>query len=304
MLRARVFLVLLVAVALGTATPAFAAGGVDCPPDRQYCFVTVGTSPSAPAAPASGATNANGGSIRECVNHLIGEVVPCYDPIWGWFNNLDECYYRLVEPAPAPSSRAWEGHYPDGAVYEAMCFFFTPGTNGGWVWLPTPPGGFGAASVTPGELAAQAVDQMALTGPEIGLTITGDELGMVGLPVWLWTNVSPTTWGPNSATAAVPGLSVMATADAVSIAWDMGDGGSVRCANPGTPYIEGQVHSPSCEYVYTKTSAGQPDEAFTITGTTTWHVAWSGGGTSGALTVTRSATTRVRIGELQVLVTA
>ena len=37
--------------------------------------------------------------------------------------------------------------------------------------------------------------------------------------------------------------------------------------------------------------------------TATWEVTWTGGGTSGTLTVTRSSSTTVRIGELQVLVT-
>jgi hypothetical protein len=143
---------------------------------------------------------------------------------------------------------------------------------------------------------------MALTGPAIGMTVEGGELGLVGVPVWLWTQVTPTTWGPNTATAAVPGLAVTATAQAIQIVWDMGDGARFACTNPGTPYIAGEVHSPTCEHTYTWPSIAQPGEAYTVTGTTTWSVSWSGGGTSGTLTVTRTAQTSVRIGELQVLV--
>ncbi|NMR19229.1 ATP/GTP-binding protein [Cellulomonas fimi] len=171
------------------------------------------------------------------------------------------------------------------------------------MWLAAPPEGFGATETTPGELAARAVDQMQLTGPAIGHTPDPGRTGLVGVPVWLWTGVGPTTWGPNTATASVPGLSVTATAQASEIAWDMGDGTTVRCANPGTPYFEGGVESPTCQHVYQQSSAGQPDDAYRITATTTWQVTWAGGGASGSLTVTRASSATVRIGEMQVLIT-
>ena len=63
------------------------------------------------------------------------------------------------------------------------------------------------------------------------------------------------------------------------------------------------VDSPTCDHVYEAPSVGQPNDAYTVTATSTWEITWTGGGTSGALTVTRSSTTTVRIGELQVLVT-
>ena len=134
--------------------------------------------------------------------------------------------------------------------------------------------------------------------PELGKS------GLVGLPVWMWTSVSARTWGPASATASVPGLSVTATAQAIKVAWDMGDGHTVTCANPGTPYARsrGAAMSPTCGYRYDRSSADQPGAAYAVTATTTWAVTWSGGGGTGALTVTRSSTARVRIGELQVLV--
>ena len=100
------------------------------------------------------------------------------------------------------------------------------------------------------------------------------------------------------------GLSVTAVARAKRIVWDMGDGHVVTCANPGTQYLEsrGAGASPTCGYVYAASSAGQPGSEYVVTATTTWDVTWVGGGQSGDLTVTRTSTTRVRIGELQVLV--
>ena len=99
---------------------------------------------------------------------------------------------------------------------------------------------------------------MQLAGPAIGMTPDPGRAGLVGVPVWLWTAVMPTTWGPNSATASVPGLSVTATAQASKIVWDMGDGIKVTCANPGTAYYTGGVESPTCEHIYRTSSAGQP----------------------------------------------
>lgn len=289
-------------IVLATAQPALADGGdVTCPPNQPICIVIVDD----PGAPGSGGSGSNPGATGApvCKISQTGEVVPCRDPIWGWWSGADQCYYKQVDPQPPAISSAWNGHYPDGAIYAAMC----PGANGtggGWTWFANPPPGYGGVAPTPAALAQQAIDTMRLTGPDVGMAPTEGKTGLVGLPVWLWTTVSETTWGPASATASVPGLSVTATARAKRIVWDMGDGHTVTCANPGTPYTtsKGAAESPTCGYVYTRSSASQPDHVFTVTATTTWDVTWSGGGESGALMVSRSSTALVRIGELQVLV--
>ena len=298
-------LALLGTLSLTWAGVASARAAVVCPPGVEACFVDVGSPGTPPTGSAGGGGSANAGGTRACVHPTTGVAFPCYRDSWGWFSNLDGCYYLARDPQPPAEHQSWQGHHPDGLIYVVTCPtpLGGPGTNGGWTWLPSPPDGYGAASITPGELAAQAVDQMALKGPAIHITVPSDRIGLVGVPVWLWTDVTPTTWGPNAATASVPGLSITATAQATSITWDMGDGTTVSCPSAGTPYVTGGIHSPTCEHVYAVTSAGQPDDAFTITGTTTWEVTWVGGGTSGALTVTRSASTTVRIGEMQVLVT-
>ncbi|MDO8119710.1 hypothetical protein Q6346_00105 [Isoptericola sp. b490] len=255
------------------------------------------TDPTPPPPDAASDT----GTTRVCQNHE-GAQVPCYDETFGWFNDQDRCYWRLLSPQPDGSNPIWEGNYPDGAIYSVTCGPFPAGSGGGWAWSPTPPPGFGDVGITPAQMAQRAVDSMRLTGPAIHLTITADDTGLVGMPVWLWTDVTPTTWGPNSATASVPGLSVTANARATQIAWDMGDGHTQVCAGPGTPYAPGAVESPTCDYVYERSSAGQPGDAYTVTATTTWQVDWAGGGASGSLTLTRTSTATVRIGELQVLV--
>ena len=282
------------------AQPAGAAGGVTCPPPLIICEVEV-EDPGDPAQPPADPPVVDVGS-GQCVT-FRGNVVPCWDDLWGWFNASDSCYYRLTEPPPPGSDAVWEGHYPDGAIYDVTCAepLRAPGTNGGWTWLPSPPPGYGG---DPAQLARRAVDQMALEGPAIRTPLAEGEFGTVGIPLWLWTDQTATTWGPNTATASVPGLAVTATARARWIDWDLGDGTRMRCEGPGTPYIPGRVESPTCDHVYAASSAGRPDDAYTVTGTTTWDVTWSGGGTSGSLQVTRTSTASVRIGELQVLTTS
>ncbi len=225
----------------------------------------------------------------------------CYSEAFGWFNSADDCYYRLRNPQP-PDGVEWEGHYPDGAIYVITCLNRIPGSNGGWVWLPAPPPGYGAPVITPRQLADRAVEQLGLAGAAIRMSIEGDALGTVGIPVWLWTEVSPSTWGPVTATASVPGLSVTATAQARLIVWDTGDGATETCTGPGTPYAVGLVVS-TCQHVYEQSSAGQPGDAWPVTATTTWAVTWSGGGQSGSIEVTRTASSSVRVGEVQVLIT-
>lgn len=284
-----------------SSAPAFGAGEVTCPPGTPVCVIKVEQpgDPGGSDAPAPGAEVVE----RRCTVSATGREVPCHSDVWGWFSDADDCYWRRVEPQPPMTDAIWGGHYPDGAVYSVACAPTHPGGSDGWVWAATEPPGYGGVGVTPAQLAQQAISSMELSGPAIRMTIEGDETGVVGVPLWLWTEVGPTTWGPNSATASVPGLSVTATAQARRIVWLMGDGRSETCAGPGTPYYAGGITSPTCQHIYEKASAGQPDGAYPVTATTTWDVTWSGGGASGSLSVTRQSTSSVRIGEVQVLIT-
>jgi hypothetical protein len=272
---------------------------VVCDTTTGNCVVVVvddgagGTPGEPPTTPSPGQPECRTSSGR----------VPCHDPDYGWFNQADGCYYRKADPQPPRSDPAWEGHFPEGAIYVATCLG-TPGTGGGFVWWPVPPPGFGGTTASPAQLASEAVRRMQLLGPDIGTVPESGKVGLVGLPVWMWTEVSPRTWGPMSVTASVPGLSVTATANAEQISWRTGDGHTVVCRGPGTPYQDrfGGRSSPDCGHTYTRTSARIPGGAYPVTATTTWRVVWVGGGQRGELTLDRSTTTRVRIGELQVLV--
>lgn len=292
-------------VLLGTAAPASAGQRVVCPPGGTVCYIVV-DDPGTPGGAGSAGTQPVSARPPAPACHEPGSpaAVPCYDSIFGWWSNADGCYYHPVDPPPPATDPVWSGHYPGGTVYQATCLGVS-GAGGGWVWRPTAPPGFGGRAATAAGLADQAIARLNLSGPDIGFAPNAGRIGLVGLPVWMWTRVSALTWGPATTSAAVPGLSVTATARATKIVWSMGDGESVTCRGPGTPYSQSaqQASSPTCGYVYRTSSAGEPDNAFRVVATTTWEISWAGGGMSGQLTQTRSSSLSVRIGELQVLVT-
>ncbi|MET7458714.1 ATP/GTP-binding protein [Streptomyces sp. NPDC005574] len=216
------------------------------------------------------------------------------------------CTYKLMSPQPPTGSLDWEGHKPgDGAVYTQTCHYLdSPDSVVRRQWLANPPPQ--AATVDPAVLAQRAVDSMKLAGPDIASPRpTGKYL--VGMPMWMWVNQSPTTYGPNTASASAGGVSVTATAKVSKIVWQTGDGTAVTCTGPGTPYTAaaGKSDSPTCGHTYTRTSTGQPEGRYQITATSTWTINWqvtSGGGAqAGQLTETRQSQVSAPLTELQVL---
>ncbi|MEV8597330.1 ATP/GTP-binding protein [Streptomyces sp. NPDC052012] len=216
-----------------------------------------------------------------------------------------KCTYTKLNPQPPDTNLAVrEGRKQGGkgAIYRVMC----PATGRiGVVWIPD--GGQAPAqpAIDPEVLAQRAVDAMKLTGPDIA-SPRADGRYTVGVPMWLWVRQGPTTYGPATATATAGDVTVTATAKVTSISWDLGDGTTLTCTGPGTPYREstGIADSPDCGHRYTQASSGRPGERYPLTATSTWTITWevaAGGTDSGEFTETRSSTVGVRVGEVQVL---
>ncbi|MEU5001542.1 hypothetical protein [Streptomyces sp. NPDC021622] len=156
-------------------------------------------------------------------------------------------------------------------------------------------------------MAQQAREQLRLPSPDISMSPAGEQL--VKLPTWLW--LARGSWEPVSATAAVPGVSVTAVARPAKVVWKLGDGSSVTCRGPGTPYDEGVRKkgpedpgraSPDCGHTYRSSSAGQPAGAYTVSATIHWTVTWAGAGDSGTFPgMTTTSTAQVRVAESQAL---
>ncbi|MGX4695542.1 ATP/GTP-binding protein [Streptomyces sp. JNUCC 63] len=215
-----------------------------------------------------------------------------------------KCTYTKLVPQPPDTNLAVkEGKKQDGkgAAYQVVC----PATGRvGVTWIPD-----GAApaqpAVDPEVLARRAVDSMRLDGPDVASPRAAGRY-TVGVPMWLWVRQGTTTYGPASATANAGAVSVTATAHVTSIRWEMGDGTTVTCTGPGTPYHAdaGMTDSPDCGHRYTRASAGEPGKRYPLTAASTWTVTWQvtgGGADAGQFTETRSSTMGVHVGEVQVL---
>ena len=212
------------------------------------------------------------------------------------------CTVKKMDPQPPAGSLFWEGKSSkSGAVYERTC---KNGENGTPV-IDTfvADGAAGVPAVDPTVVAQQAVAKMKLVGPDIASPrATGKYI--VGVPTWMWVNKSPTSYGPNTTTATAGGVTVTATAKVSKIVWKLGDGTSVTCNGPGTPYAAsfGNQESPTCGHTYARTSASQPRGSYTVAATATWTVDWQvAGGEAGQFTEARQSQMQVAIGEVQVV---
>jgi hypothetical protein len=300
------FLASLVATLL--VTPA-GAGAADAPECKQrdaitgICTITITPPGSSPGArPVSDASERAEDDGPACASR--GEAVPCSDPLLGsWSNNLG-CYLRAMSPPPAPDSPLWEGNYPRGAVYVCQDPRSGPFSGVSVFWLPGPP----EVGMTPEQAARAVVRRMDLRAADIGIVPEDrpGSIGAVGAPVYMWTARGPARFGPQTLTGSAGGVTISATARVDRIVWSMGDGATVTCRTPGTPYEDryGFNPSPDCGHRYNRTSTGQPGNAYPITATSFWVVNWTGpGGSAGQITLDLTSRTSIQVGELQALVT-
>lgn len=177
------------------------------------------------------------------------------------------------------------------------------------VWDPVDP----LAGVAIEERAAQlAAATLTPPPPTVQSSPPLDAEQLTGLPTWLWVS----SWAPIEATADLGGVSATVTAAPAAVHWRFGDGGVVDCAGPGAPWPgvaparsdsattpDGSARIP-CTHVFTTSSAGQPDGRYQADVTVDWDVTWtSSTGVGGALgTVTSSASTRLRVVEVQAVI--
>lgn len=233
-----------------------------------------------------------------------GHVRPCVLSEWGWMGS-DGCYYTLDTGFHPP---AWDtADQPPageaGTYYDVNCAVYVNihGTGGGIVWLPA--GVAPGSKPDPAVLARQARNEVHLPSTRIVLSPTGQQL--VNLPTWL--AITRPGYTAQSASAAVPGESVTATATPTSVVWSTGDGTTVTCHGPGTVYTtsdDPSSSSPTCGHTYRVSSANQPGGVFVVTATVQWSVAWAGGGQRGTFPdLTTTATVRVPVAESQALTT-
>lgn len=251
-------------------------------------------------------SGSDGGGERSCETMVQGEPmqVPCVDPVFGWFTDAHGgCYVNPADPQPPEGDEAWEGHDPeDGTVYDAVCFATDTVDGRPYTHLPTTIF-MAEAEAEPVALPSleQAIARLGIGPPEIATAPDASGVGLVGLPVWLWTTSG---WGPRTATDSAGGYTLYAEAEIGQIQWDMGDGGEEVCDAPGVPYEPSYGGAePECGYLYEAPSRDEPGGVFPVTATAEWRISWYITGTTidGEAVRTASSATQMRIHELQVV---
>ena len=157
-----------------------------------------------------------------------------------------------------------------------------------------------ANAIDPATLARRAFNELPLIYPRPRTAPPATAKQLVGIRTWLW--VDPGDWQTMSASAAIPGLAASVTAQPTRTIWEMGDGSTVTCDGPGTPYDPGRPdadQSTECSHVY------QHDGTYTVLATIEWSVTWSAtNGAGGNLgTVQRSTQFPLTVEQRQAVIT-
>jgi hypothetical protein len=295
-LIAAVLLAACLLIAVGSTAPAAAASPAKCWQNAagdQVCEVT-SISPGSPGGGGPG--GGSSGPAATCEDSFPSDW--CAAPSGAWWSNGRQCWVAPLSPQPPAGDPLWQGR-TTGTIYqcrapESPAFRGTADVV--FFWSDTE-----AQPVDPAVLAQTAIDSMELTAPTVGATpLPGpDAVSLIGLPTWLWVQ-SPGTrsWGPITATASAGGVTTTATAKVARVVWDMGDGSTITCTNPGTAWTpaQGTGDSPTCGYRYR--TPGQR----TITATTHWQVDWSGAGQTGTIPLALSGTRQIDVTQLRAVI--
>lgn len=245
-------------------------GGGSCDPTTGVCGVGASTPASAGGSSGGSGGQGSGGSNPTC--SYQGTSVPCYLANYGYWDGQG-CYDELEDPQPPPSAVVWYGHNPadGGAIYWQYCPYGggAAGDDYFQAYLPTPPPGQ-PDQETPGQIAAEMQKNLKLNGVAIASAPAANGVGLVGMPVWLWTR-SAQAIRPLSVT--VGDITVTMNATIGHITWNLGTGGDFTCPNTGTAYQakDGATTRPACGSFAGYSIAGN----YTVTATAAWGVTWT-----------------------------
>lgn len=203
-------------------------------------------------------------------------------------------------------SPSWAHGYDEpGTFYYVYCggvFYNVEYISAG----TTPPGGGPPAqTIDPRVLAVAASKNIPIGQFTINLSPTPPTDQLVGLPVWMWVSGDALGTKTDSVTAGT--VTVVATATATAIRFDMGNHQTVSCSAPDAITDPRPTGKTSCSYSYPRSSAPRSDhvgDSYTIKATVVWAVNYTVAGAAGGgplPAITRTATTTVRVAEAQAL---
>lgn len=186
-----------------------------------------------------------------------------------------------------------------------------PGNNGGnagYIFVPAgtqppPPQG---APPTPEQLRDAALAALTLPVPALGHNPTTQSL--VNLATWFWVPRGDFRTWDVTASAGTPVVSATVTATPQSLSVSSAGGSSGPCspAQGTTSWTPGVGDTAACTVDFLRSSAGQPGQAYTVTGQTSYGAGWTSNvaGHGGALAdQVRAGTVPVPVAESQAIVT-
>ncbi|MET9241289.1 hypothetical protein [Nonomuraea sp. NPDC003709] len=215
--------------------------------------------------------------------------VTCSQRRWWYVNGLK----KVGAESPDPDRPLSTEQPKEGAWYEVRC------SDGYWdiVWIENKQ----SPRAVRERLARRAYARIPITPPEVLTAPPRGRDGLVGLPHWFY--LAKGQWVPKSKRLHAGAVWAEATATPQRMTIDTGDGHSLTCNGPGTPFdpslLAAQQRS-TCSHLFL-----QPALARRVTVSVTWRGTWQGsGGAGGALPpIIRSVTFPVRVVEAQTLVT-
>lgn len=166
----------------------------------------------------------------------------------------------------------------------------------GWPLIPE------QGRIDPAAVAREALRSVSIAAPLVATSPDASRTLFVRVPTWLWVDSS--WWRRYEATASAGRVSATVRAQPVRATWVMGDGATVVCAGPGTPWRSGMPESTAtCQHTYLRSSAAELGAKFVVRAEVELEVTWTSNvGASGRLTpIHRAVTFEVPVAEIQAL---
>lgn len=268
----------LMAILVGVADPA-AAETRPPPGPGGGAYVADGGTPTATARDVISVPGGRGGGGAG------GPAAPCHWEVLIADDSKFTMYSAdTFEPLHSATGR-WLQYVCDGIGAVAVNGLFQ-----------VPEGGL----VDPAALAEKALKSVRIASPAIRTSPSAQARLYVRVPTWLWLDRS--WWRTYQATAAARRVTSTVVARPVTTEWSLGDGTSIRCVGPGTPWRRGLAEdATACLHTYRTSSAGRRGGTLPIRVTVRLEVTWSSStGAGGTLTaIGRTSTVDVEVGEIQ-----
>jgi len=146
------------------------------------------------------------------------------------------------------------------------------------VWVTGAKPATATVQLAPVVVAEQAAKTLRLTSAVIEMAPPDGHPQLVNVATWLWVN--PAAWHPVTATATAGPVTTTAVAAPTKVVWTMGDGSTVTCNGPGTPY-DASTPDATTDCSYTWSTAG----TYAVTATIYWTITWAAAGAAGGGTL-------------------